>query len=39
MEKPDKDIIKASSDKIPNPLTLIEAYEARLSALEEKLPD
>jgi hypothetical protein len=39
VEFPSTDIIKASSDKIPNPLTLIEAYEARLSALEEKLPD
>jgi hypothetical protein len=39
LEKPEKEVIKASTEKIPNPLSLIEAYEARLSALEDKLPE
>jgi hypothetical protein len=38
MEKPDKDVVKSSTEKIPSPVNLIEAYEARLSALEDKLP-
>jgi hypothetical protein len=38
LERPEKDVVKASTEKVPNPLTLIEAYEARLTALEERIP-
>lgn len=39
LDKPEKEILKASTEKVPNPISLIEAYETRLSALEEKLPE
>lgn len=33
LEKPDKEVLKANNEKMANPLTLIEAYEARLNQL------
>lgn len=38
LDKPDKEIAKMVSDKVPNPSTIIEAYEIRLAQLERDLP-